>query len=30
LLDIALELRSEDWGQRHFCIQDMADHDHCI
>jgi catechol 2,3-dioxygenase-like lactoylglutathione lyase family enzyme len=22
LLDIALELRSEDWGQRHFCIQD--------
>ena len=21
-LDIALELRSEDWGQRHFCIQD--------
>ena len=22
LLSIALELRSEDWGQRHFCIQD--------
>ena len=22
LLNIALELRSEDWGQRHFCIQD--------
>ena len=21
-LDIVLELRSEDWGQRHFCIQD--------
>lgn len=21
-LDIALELRSEDWGQRHFCVQD--------
>jgi len=21
-LNIALELRSEDWGQRHFCIQD--------
>ena len=21
-LDIALELRSEDWGQRHFCIKD--------
>ena len=21
-LDIALELRSEDWGQRHFCIRD--------
>ena len=22
LLDIVLDLRSEDWGQRHFCIQD--------
>ena len=22
LLNIVLELRSEDWGQRHFCIQD--------
>ncbi len=22
LLNISLELRSEDWGQRHFCIQD--------
>ncbi len=21
-LEIVLELRSEDWGQRHFCIQD--------
>lgn len=21
-LDIVLELRSEDWGQRHFCIRD--------
>ncbi len=21
-LDVVLELRSEDWGQRHFCIQD--------
>lgn len=21
-LDIVLELRSEDWGQRHFCVQD--------
>ncbi len=21
-LDIVLELQSEDWGQRHFCIQD--------
>ena len=21
-LDIVLELRSEDWGQRHFCIED--------
>ena len=21
-LNIALELRSEDWGQRHFCIED--------
>jgi catechol 2,3-dioxygenase-like lactoylglutathione lyase family enzyme len=21
-LDIVLDLRSEDWGQRHFCIQD--------
>lgn len=21
-LDIVLELRSEDWGQRHFCIKD--------
>ncbi len=21
-LDIALDLRSEDWGQRHFCIKD--------
>lgn len=21
-LNIALELRSEDWGQRHFCVQD--------
>ena len=21
-LNIALELRTEDWGQRHFCIQD--------
>lgn len=21
-LNISLELRSEDWGQRHFCIQD--------
>ena len=21
-INIALELRSEDWGQRHFCIQD--------
>jgi len=21
-LNITLELRSEDWGQRHFCIQD--------
>ena len=22
LLNVVLELRSEDWGQRHFCIQD--------
>ena len=22
LLNIALELRTEDWGQRHFCIKD--------
>jgi len=21
-LDVILELRSEDWGQRHFCIKD--------
>jgi len=21
-LNIVLELRSEDWGQRHFCVQD--------
>ena len=23
-LNIVLELRSEDWGQRHFCIQDPS------
>ncbi|GJL73689.1 MAG: hypothetical protein NMNS01_28880 [Nitrosomonas sp.] len=22
-LNIVLELRSEDWGKRHFCIQDL-------